>query len=1018
MEAVTEPANNNEEVKIDKSLKEDKTTSPESADVIPSVIPETNHEEIDDKILEESLKDTLGVDTQDSFSITSNSPELGPSGDELDPEIALFYASNSASELASATVAALELENDSSYEDDSTSAKDLKSHLVNVKQALDQAETLPDQTPDSLQSNNEHKTTSPRSPGVHPLSRETTSEESQAFKGKSKAKNNKSGYFGPVPVIQVNNEINSRLQENKSNRPGLSVDLSPKTLQKKESEIDPGSTPGSSAFMLRNLGAQDWTTSEIKVNNEIGAFCDSYGRTLNFRGVNLAGCSKLPVLTSGRENVQYPDPAFYDHRNVSFVGRPFPLSEAPDHFRRLRVWGLTVIRFLVPWEALEHEGPGIYDQEYIDYIIKILDIANEYGFKVVIDPHQDTWSRFTGGSGAPGWTFEVAGLDMTQFDETAATHIEGMPLIHPSHVPLWSTNYSKLAVCTMFTIFFGGDEFAPGRTYEGVSVQEFLQRHYVQCYRNLADKLKDSPAVIGIEVMNEPSSGYIGLKNLDYYDQNKDLHLGLMPSPLQGMALCDGLIIKIPCYNKSWPWPSKSAGQQVANPNGSRGWLPFTNCIWKEQGVWDVQKGTSYPIALKPEYFYKRVDGYIYDFDRDFYLPFIKKFTNAVRSVHKNLILFVSPVPNQPPPKISIGEIDNFVYAPHWYDLRAIFTKGFDGRMTYDVLALAGGSRNIFAHTYFGLGGARRCYSKQIKTIKDWGKDSLGKVPMWIGELGIPFDINNKLAFTSKDYTIHDQFMDAVLNAVEENFGGVAIWNYNPPNSNSLGDNWNQEDFSIYSQDHPIVTDKLKEIDNPLHRGGRCLGAVARPYASKVAGQSLHTSFDLGTLEFHLEFASVPMSRTRPDGSEYTQEELRMMRQTEIFLPSFHYKRQKLIVDLSDGAWRHVPELQTLYYWYADDRKVEPVAPITDYEDDGMEFESDEDDYDTSSQPASKAPVRQPILRSSSSSNFFSRIRKEFEVRQVDDDDEPEYDPSLVPPNGMVHKIRILVKEYIEDDSW
>ncbi len=30
-----------------------------------------------------------------------------------------------------------------------------------------------------------------------------------------------------------------------------------------------------------------------------------------------------------------------NHADVTFVGRPFPLEDAPDHFARLRRWGLT-----------------------------------------------------------------------------------------------------------------------------------------------------------------------------------------------------------------------------------------------------------------------------------------------------------------------------------------------------------------------------------------------------------------------------------------------------------------------------------------------------------------------------------------------------------------------------------------------------------------------------------------------------------------------------------------------------
>jgi hypothetical protein len=75
-----------------------------------------------------------------------------------------------------------------------------------------------------------------------------------------------------------------------------------------------------------------------------------------------------------------PRPADHDHENfpgdhasVTFVGRPFPLEQAHEHFSRLRRWGLTFstftdplvvtfldivsVRFLVTWEAVEHAGP-------------------------------------------------------------------------------------------------------------------------------------------------------------------------------------------------------------------------------------------------------------------------------------------------------------------------------------------------------------------------------------------------------------------------------------------------------------------------------------------------------------------------------------------------------------------------------------------------------------------------------------------------------------------------------------
>ncbi|MGD8814449.1 MAG: hypothetical protein PVI78_08230, partial [Anaerolineales bacterium] len=82
-------------------------------------------------------------------------------------------------------------------------------------------------------------------------------------------------------------------------------------------------------------------------------FQDEHGRRLILRGVNLGGSSKVPTRPDG---ATYCAEGFFDHHDVSFVGRPFPLNEADEHFQRLKRWGFTILRLLTTWEAIEHAG--------------------------------------------------------------------------------------------------------------------------------------------------------------------------------------------------------------------------------------------------------------------------------------------------------------------------------------------------------------------------------------------------------------------------------------------------------------------------------------------------------------------------------------------------------------------------------------------------------------------------------------------------------------------------------------
>ncbi|HJW83287.1 MAG TPA: cellulase family glycosylhydrolase, partial [Anaerolineae bacterium] len=335
------------------------------------------------------------------------------------------------------------------------------------------------------------------------------------------------------------------------------------------------------------------------------SFKDEHGRTLMLRGVGLGGSSKVPARPNG---ATYVRDGFFEHRDVSFVGRPFPLSEADEHFSRLRAWGQTFLRFVVTWEAIEHAGPGLYDDAYLDYLRAVIDKAGEYGFTICIDPHQDVWSRFTGGDGAPGWTLEAVGFDVARFAESGAA------LVHATHgdpLPrmMWPTNAGKLATATMFALFFGGDDFAPATKIDGQPAQDYLQRHYLNAIKQVARRLTDMPHVVGYDVMNEPLSGYVGWRDLNATPGL--LKFGDSPTPLQTMFLGAGFPQAVPVWDRRVTG-LKQTGRRLLNTTRVRAWRDGFDCVWKANGVWGVDEHGA-PRLLRPDHF-AVVDGRPVDF--------------------------------------------------------------------------------------------------------------------------------------------------------------------------------------------------------------------------------------------------------------------------------------------------------------------------------------------------------------------------------------------------------------------
>ena len=604
-----------------------------------------------------------------------------------------------------------------------------------------------------------------------------------------------------------------------------------------------------------------------------GRFVDAHGRTLLLRGVNLGGSSKVPRTPDG---ATWRREGFFEHRAVSFVGRPFPLAEADEHLSRLARWGLRTVRLVTTWEAIEHAGPRQYDAAYLDYLEAVARRCGEHGLDVFVDFHQDVWSRFTGGDGAPGWTLEAVGFQLEHLHETGAALVH---CLHEGPLPrmAWPSNAGKLGAATMFTLFFGGDAFAPERRIDGVGAQRYLQEHFLGAVEAVVRRLRAVDCVFGYDILNEPSPGFVGCGALG---QPFGLEVGPRPSPLEGMALGDGASLPVYVWKRGVLGP-RAVDRVRVNPRMRRAWRDGVPCVWREAGVWEMEADGT-PTLLRPWHF-TEVDGRPVDFHEDFYRPFLREAVRRVRAVAPDAVVLVESVPQREGPRWDTVDGAGVAYAPHWYDGVVLFLKDYRSFLGVDF------------HTERPVLGARRIrrsYAEQLRSFERHARARMGGMPVLLGELGVPFDLRGGRAFRTGDFSLAAAALDRTLTAVEDSGVSATLWNYTPDNTHARGDQWNDEDLSVFS------VDERKDPQDP-DSGGRALDALVRPYPLALAGTLVRYGFDRRTRRFELVF------RHAPD----------VQAPSELFVPARQYPGGPR-VECSDGRFELDAAAQRLRYFH------------------------------------------------------------------------------------------------------
>ncbi len=580
----------------------------------------------------------------------------------------------------------------------------------------------------------------------------------------------------------------------------------------------------------------------LKIKNEW--FIDEKDRTVLLRGVNLGGSTKVPVTPNGATHIKTD---FSDHRDVSFVGHPFPIKEADEHFKRLKHWGFNCLRFLVTWEAIEHKNPKQYDNKYLDYIEELLKIAKEYGFYTFIDPHQDVWSRMSGGDGAPGWTFEKVGLDFTKFNVAEAAFVmqyrydpNDLRKYPPNY---WTNNVVRFANCTMWTLFFGGRDFAPSCKIDGINAQDYLQNHYFGAIKQVALRVKDNPNIIGFDSLNEPNQGWIEKKVDGSGIEGFSGILGYAFTPIDAMVTASGHPRTVG-YREIKGFGIKEIRRDKLNKDGISCWLEGYEDIWKKEGVWKLDdKGE--PAILKNDYFVNK-NGKQVDFYRDYLSPFITKYTEVIRGVMPDsLIFFEGPAERMMKgEELTFNIPKNVVNAAHWYDMVTLGTKKAMLKANLDIMT---------NKTVFGKRNVQEMFVHQLTIIKNVSKILHGGIPTLIGEFGISYDLDNKAAYkkfkTEPEiaWEAHEKALTMYYNALDANLLHSTQWSYTADNCNEWGDLWNLEDMSIFSRDQ-------QSDPNDINSYGRAIKGFCRPHFVRCAGIPLKMEFDVGEGIFYFKF--------------------------------------------------------------------------------------------------------------------------------------------------------------------
>jgi hypothetical protein len=240
-------------------------------------------------------------------------------------------------------------------------------------------------------------------------------------------------------------------------------------------------------------GALPW----LHVAHPAGALpfiADPLGRQVILRGAVVAGLVDWWAGSDPNQTDPAPyfpiDPAAYEKScpaNSDLIPIP-PVCR--DDFAEMARLGFNVVRLSVSWSLLE-PAPGRFSQVYLNRIAQVVGWARQNGIYVILDMHQDGYSRFLPRSATPpipGGTPPA----LNEHDGAPAWAVDTFGLPSETFLGQRELNPAEDAAMTAFWLNWAG-----------------LQDQYLQAVATLAMRFRDDSTVAGYDIYNEPWPGFV-----------------------------------------------------------------------------------------------------------------------------------------------------------------------------------------------------------------------------------------------------------------------------------------------------------------------------------------------------------------------------------------------------------------------------------------------------------------------------------------------------------------------------